>query len=219
MSVVGIDQVHQLSYYIAAKQSAAFPSPVEFNSYANLANIDLYNYYNDERDKMLFRVRNGETTYAPPILANFIVPGYNMIFNNGSASLPNDYIFDIALNSSPSGGVIKRVDLDKYADYTKSTIDAPTNNNPIYVELSDSLQVTPRLGNAYLTYYREPKQVLWAYTLVNNRPVYDPANSVQFEWDSTEIMRLTSRVLFYMGVSIRDGELEQAAQQMTQTAS
>lgn len=219
MGVVGIDQAHQLSYYIAAKQNAAFPSPIEFNSYANLANIDLYNYYNDEREKLLVKVKSGEVIYAPPILANFVVSNHQMNFLGNSASLPNDYIDVISLNKTPASGKINKVDLDELPDYMKSTIDAPTLSNPIYVELPDSFVTYPTLSVAYLTYYQQPATVVWAYTLVNGRPVYDSVNSVDFSWDGTEIYRLVSRILTYMGLSIRDTELTQAAQQMVQGGS
>lgn len=220
--MVSINYIYQLCYSIAAKQSAAFPSPADFNLYANLANIDLFDYYNDEREKQLLKVKNGEALFAPPILSTFVENEIPMPLSGNSASLPLNYIYDIAFKTPINGvnGTIKKVDYERLEGYLNSTIDKPTATNPIYVELSSDLLVYPTLTNpCYLTYYRYPVDVLWAYTMVNGRPSFDSVDSVDFEWEETEFVRLTSRILKSMGLSIRDTELYQAAEQMTQEAS
>lgn len=218
-----VDYAHSLSYFIAAKQQAAFPSPNEWNAYAQLAQIDLYNYYNDEREKMLLSVKSGETLYIPPVLANFVVYNYAPVYSGNVITQPNDYEYDLELTSSPSVGTqvyLKKVDYNKWTNYLNSTIDAPTINNPIFMELPDTLITAPaNLQNVAMTYLKQPTPPKWAYTLVNNRPVYNAAASIDFGFDATEIYRLVSRILKFMGISIRDGELAQAAQGMIQEAS
>lgn len=220
--MINVDYIHSLSYFIAAKQLTAFPSPDEWNSYAALSNIDLFNFYNDEREKLLLEIKSGEQIFAPETLSDFVVNEYPMSPSTMSPSLPNDYIYDIAFKTT-IGGVnktIKKVAYNKLESYLNSTIDLPTAINPIYVELANNMQLYPTLYTpTYLTYYRLPVTPVWGYTMVNNRPVYNPATSVNFEWQPTETTRLVSRILGYMGMSIRDSELEQYAQQMTQQAS
>lgn len=219
MGVVSINQVHSLCYYIASKQLQAFPSPAEFNQYANLANIDLFNYYNDERLKELIKVKQGESIYIPPVLANFVQ--YNVLLPQSGNVLtqPNDYVYDLQMTSA-SVNLYKKVDYDKVANYLNSTIDLPTTTNPIFVELPDSFQVYPSTATQnQLTYLGEPNTVIWNYSLVNGRPVYNSVGTVDYQWDTTELFRLTSRVLKYMGIAIRDGELAQAANEMINTSS
>lgn len=220
---VNVNDAYTLSYYIAAKQSAAFPSPNEWNSYAALAQIDLYNYYNDEREKMLVAVKSGESLYIPPVLANFVVYNHTPSYSGNVITQPNDYQYDLELITSPSVGVqnyIKKVDYNKWTNYLNSTIDAPTINNPIFLELPDTfITAPPNLPNVSMTYLQQPIAPFWAYTLVNNRPVYNAGASTDFTFDETEIYRLVSRILKYMGISIRDGELAQAAMEMIQGAS
>lgn len=220
--MVSINEVHNLTYFIAAKQLSGFPSPQEWNNFANLANIDLYNYYNDERRKQLVNVKQGENIYAPNVLSNFISNDIFLPTNANSASQPSDYIDAIAMNTSIGGlmSKVNRVNLDDLPDYLKSTIDPPTATEPIYVELATGFNIYPVLATpVYLTYYNQPVTVVWNYTMTSGRPVYEPNGSVDFQWQSTEVYRLTSRVLFYMGLSARDTELEKAAQEMTNTAS
>lgn len=219
---VGIDDAHSLAYFIAAKQSQAFPSPNEFNSYANLAQIDLFNYYNDEREKQLLRVKDGESLVIPPVLANFVVFAEVASITGNSITMPDQYQYDLEFTTSPSAGVqnyIKKVDYDKITNYLNSTIDEPTATTPIFAELADSFVMYPALSNAKLTYLQQPTLPFWNYSLVNGRPVYNPSGSVDFQFDSTEIYRLVSRILKYMGISIRDEALQQAAQEMVQGAS
>ena len=100
-----------------------------------------------------------------------------------------------------------------------STIDTPTNTNPIFVELSDTFIAYPStVSSCQLTYLSQPNTVVWNYSLVNGRPVYNPIGSVDYQWDSTEYFRISARVLKYMGIAIRDGELAQAANEMIQTS-
>ena len=217
--VVSIDQVHSLCYYIASKQLQAFPSPAEFNQYANLANIDLFNYYNDKRLEELIKVKQGESLYVPPVLATFVQ--YNVALSQSGNVLtqPNGYLYDLQMTSA-SVNLFKKADYDKVANYLNSTIDTPTNTNPIFVELSDTFIAYPStVSSCQLTYLSQPNTVVWNYSLVNGRPVYNPIGSVDYQWDSTEVYRITARVLKYMGIAIRDGELAQAANEMIQTSN
>ncbi len=219
---IPVDYIHSLTYYIAAKQLTAFPSPNEWNNYAALANMDLYNYYQDEREKMLISVKSGEVLFVPQTLSTFVVNELPLSPSTQSPSVPLDYAYDIAMKTPINGvnSTIKKVDYNKLESYLNSTIDEPTPTNPIYVELPTNFQVYPLINNpTYLTYYRYPKTPVWGYTVVNGVPTYSVGSSTDFEWEETEVMRLTSRILKYMSVSIRDSELEQAAEQMTNTAS
>lgn len=215
---VSIDQVHSLCYFIAAKQKQAFPSPAEFNEYCQLANVDLFNYYNDERTKELVRVKQGESIYVPPVLANFVQYNVQLSAVGNVVNSPSDYIYDLQMTAA-SGALFKKADYDKVQNYLNSSIDTPTVANPIYVELADTFVIYPTLPQVTLTYLAFPQTVYWNYTLVQGRPVYNPLGSVDFQYDDTELFRLTMRVLKYMSISIRDGELEQYANEMVNTAS
>lgn len=220
--MININDVKVLVYDLAAKQAQAFPSPDDFNSYCNLASLDLFNYYNDERNKMLLRVKSGESLKIPQVLNNFVVNDVSLTLATGSASIPTNYAYDLAVKT-PVGGVNKsiiKVDLDKVESYLNSTIDNPTATNPIYIETADNFQIYPTtITPAYLTYLKYPNTVVWAYSMSTGRPVYDATNSVSFEWSFSEYYRLVVRILNYMSISIRDNELERFAQQQTQAAS
>jgi len=218
--VISVDAVYQLSYAIAAKQSQAFPSPADFNRYANLANTDLFNFYNDEREKLLLKVNSGEQIVMPTTLNDFITTG-TLSSSTGVFNMPGDYQYYLSLTSPSAQADCLKVDQSKLTNYLNSTVDNPTIDYPIFTENSDTFNIYPdSINSVIITYLKIPPAVLWAYTLnSSNRPVYDPNNSINFIWTDTEIYRITARILYYMGVSIRDTELEQMASQMTNTAS
>lgn len=220
--MIPVNQLHSLTYYIAAKQLTAFPSPDEWNQYAVLANMDLYNYYQDEREKMLLSVKSGSEIYVPEVLSTYVVNEYLMSPCTQTPSIPLNLAYSIAYKTPVNSinSTIKKVDYNKLETYLNSTIDAPTASNPIYVELSDNFMVYPLITNpTFLSYYRYPVAPMWNYTVVNGAPTYTSVGSVDFEWEQSEIWRLTTRILGYMGISIRDGELMQYSEQMKNEAS
>jgi hypothetical protein len=59
--------------------------------------------------------------------------------------------------------------------------------------------------------------MLWAYTIVSNRPQYDAANSVQPLWKDMDMNEIIYIALSYVGINLKDGEVSQFAQLKTQT--
>lgn len=227
---VPVDQVHKLSYYIAAKQLTAFPSPDEWNQYAQFGSIDLFNYYNDERDKMLLKVKSGQSLFVPEPLSNFVVLDYPMTSASIasyppylSPSIPNDYAYDIAVKFTYGGSYkdVTKITYQKLQNCLQSTIDNPTNSYPVYTEYANNINIYPASvpQPLVMSYFRYPATPYWNYTMVNGVPTYNSSGSTDFEFDVSELLRLTTRILKYMGISIRDQELEQAAMEMIGGAS
>jgi hypothetical protein len=71
-------------------------------------------------------------------------------------------------------------------------------------------------GSAVLTYVKDAPQIVWAYTTVSGRPVYDSASSVQPVWDNVDLLEIIARALKLIGLNLQDGQLEQYANQVTQ---
>jgi hypothetical protein len=300
--MVNIDELHQITFAISAKSRAAFPSPDEWNNFANYANIDLFNQYNDIRKAALLKNKEGHTLNMPSSLKVFVVNEAPITFTTGVGNIPTDQSTNLQL--TVNGYPVKKVDYNRREAYLKSTIDAPTLIAPIYCETGTSLLIYPTtITNGLLTYLKTPTTVKWAYVLrsiltmntlvpgtgytntgaytnvpliggtgsgatadfaiiggvvssVNinqggkgytagdlltastanlggtgsgftikvatisaNRPVYDSVNSVNSEFQNEEKVKLASRILAYMGLQVRDQQIEQAALLMTKQAS
>lgn len=112
-----------------------------------------------------------------------------------------------------SGGVItqKEVDIRPLKDTeigsaTGSHIAPPTTRFPVCAFYDTYIQIYPKsLQRANLTYLKVPTTPKWAYTNDNNgRPVYDSANSVDIDAPDDMINDIATRLLSYLGISIRD---------------
>jgi hypothetical protein len=143
-----------------------------------------------------------------------------VIDGNGQVNIPNDLFQTVSLTHTISGidYEITRVEQDRVANNLTSEYDAPDTEYPIYSQLRTKFQFYPKnLATANLYYLRKPTDMVWAYTTVSQRPVYDAANSVQPLWKSMDMNEIIYIALSYVGVNLKDGEVSQFAQLKTQT--
>ena len=109
--------------------------------------------------------------------------------------------------------IVRRVEQSRISEWLNSAIDAPTTTAPIYTELEEGYLVYPSTVNAVsVVYLRKPAEMKWAYTTPSGRPVYDAGNSVQPEWNETELNDIILIACDMIGVNLRDGELIKAAE-------
>lgn len=100
-----------------------------------------------------------------------------------------------------------------------SNINNPTTRFPVCAFYDTYIQFYPKtLQKVIFTYLRTPTIPVWAYTLDSNgRPVYDASNSVDIESPDVTQNRIAVKVLSYLGVSIREPQLIQYAEQQKAT--
>jgi hypothetical protein len=96
-----------------------------------------------------------------------------------------------------------------------SPLTKPTASRPAYVQNSEStITIYPsNLTTGYIScnYIRKPKSCNWAYsTINNNQPLYDSANSVDFELHASEEVTLVNKILELAGISMQKPDLQQS---------
>ena len=64
---------------------------------------------------------------------------------------------------------------------------------------------------------RKPEDMVWGYTVVSNRPVYNAGTSVQPKWEDVDMNEIIYIALSYIGINLKDGDVSQFAQLKTQT--
>lgn len=214
--MIDINELHEITSSIASKSGSAFPSPIEWNNYANYAQIDLFNSYVAEWRSLLHKNQQAVTLNMPMALKVFVVNEANINFTGGVGNIPADQSSNLQL--SANGKTVKKIDYKVRESYLNSLIDFPTVDYPIYCELGGTLLIYPNtIPNGKLTYLKTPATVKWAYTLSGGTPVYDATNSVQFGWQEVEKEKLMSRILLYMGIAVKDTELVQESLQLKAT--
>ena len=111
--------------------------------------------------------------------------------------------------------------------YDDSPLAKQTKKRPIYWKRTHSgrgisLRIYPRPqisdpydssvdGTVVITYIKTPVKPNWAYNVINNKPLYNSTNGVDFELHASEETELVYRILALAGVAIEKPQLTQAA--------
>jgi len=70
------------------------------------------------------------------------------------------------------------------------------------------IQIHPKQqGRAILTYLRKPVEAVWAFTTVNNRPVYDATSSTDIEAPEEAFNEICMIACSFLGMNLREGDL------------
>jgi hypothetical protein len=135
----------------------------------------------------------------------------------GVAPAPADFLQVDAMWKSDGLNRVRFVSQDKLYSYHNSQID-PIADNPIYLLENNQFQFYPKtLGTAVLSYVKSAPAIVWAFTTVSGRPVYNAGASVQPVWAEIDILEIITRALKLVGLNLQDGAVMQYANQINQT--
>jgi hypothetical protein len=113
---------------------------------------------------------------------------------------------------------IKPVDDGELNKLLSSNIVAPTLEYPILAFFEDGVQYYPKnITSVELTYLHRPIVPLWGSIMVNDRPVYNQPTSTDLEWPEQVFNEIAIRILSFVGVNLREGELTQYSEGKRQT--
>lgn len=180
----------------------------QFNLCANRAQIQLF-----EKDYQTFM--NSNTTQISEFLKVFLKNNVFSIPPNGEHAYPLDYQHLSALRKYyvNAKGVGKMIPIQEISDaewglIQISSLREPTSRFPKYNEFSNIIRFVPRnIGSVEVDYFKTPTLPVWGYTIVNNRPVYDPSTSVNFEWSEYSFNNVASIYLSLIGINLDDNTL------------
>ena len=222
-----IDQVYKFVDFIIKKSnSGGYLTPDEFNLIINRAQIQyfnkLYGNQNDYRyDRPVPKIAYAITEKISNSLSPFLSDSTALsVDSNGQVNIPSDLFQTVSITHTIDGieYEITRVEQDRIANNLSSYYDAPTADFPIYAQLRTKFQFYPKnLGTANLYYLKKPTDMVWGYTTVSGRPVYNEGTSVQPLWKDMDMNEIIYIALSYIGVNLKDPDVSQFAQLKTQT--
>ena len=222
-----IDEVHKFANFIIRQSnSGVYVSPAEMDMVLNKAQIQyfnkLYGNQNDYRyDRPVPRISHAVTEKISNSLSPFLVSNSVSADVNGQIAAPSNLFQTVSISKNINGVPyeVTRVEQDRVANNLTSYYDAPSDEFPIYTQLSDKFQFYPATsGGSYdFKYLKEPDEMEWGYNIVNGRPVYAASASVDPEWKDTDINEIIYLALSYIGVNIKDADVSQFANMKTQT--
>lgn len=143
--------------------------------------------------------------------------------SDGEMILPADYVhktditFKKIVNAccgnppKVSYNGVEIMDDDKWSERVSSVIKTPSQDFPVCNYLTDRIRFEPKdLGSVEFSYLRVPSQPVWGFTFAGTIEVYDPASSTNFDWNDILFTDIAKIVLGYIGINLRDGELQAA---------
>jgi hypothetical protein len=234
-----INSVRNTVLSVLNKNNYGYISPSDFNLYAKQAQMEIFEEYFSQYNKIINmeNARMSGTAYADlgKVIAEAIEifsqtssltqvsAGTNRFYVPSLITTGYDYyMINKVLCYDASGmtrvykGEAEKVSHSKITMLINSLLTSPTETYPAYTQEGAIMTVYPdtiNLPNEIdAQYFRYPKDPKWTYiTLVNGEPSFDQSqlDYQDFEVPTEDEYKLVIKILQYSGVSIREGEVVQ----------
>jgi hypothetical protein len=219
---VSIDTVYQKVLAILNKEQRGYVTPQEFNLFANRAQLDLFEQYFYDINQF-GRMHGNDTEYSD--MLNILNEKIN-IFETTASLTYNTNHFDLPANMYRLGTIIysntttdnfgvqtteqieaERINKNELLYINSSPLTKPINTRPIFTSDTNGLNVygaSELITNVSCNYIKKPATPNWAYQIVFGEPLYDAANSVNFELHPSDETELVTKILESAGLLIKD---------------
>lgn len=218
---MNVNDMYRICQFAVNKAQNGYLTPSEFNLTINQAQVSYQDYLLGEFQQYQYgrpqaRVNYSQNENIRQRLSPLITSSTLTINGSGEAAYPPDYVQADTIITTAFNRV-RFVQQDALYSYYNSQID-PIATNPIYLLEPTGFQFYPvTLGSAILTYIKDAPEIVWGYTTVSGRPVYSSGTSVQPVWDNVDLLEIIARALKLIGLNLQDGQVQQYANQVTQT--
>ena len=230
-----INEVRNTVLAILNKNNYGYISPSDFNLYAANAQMEIYEEYFSSYNKVINseNARLSGTGYADiegPLaetLETFLqidkltqiadnkysVPS---IYTTGYSAYMINKIVCYDADTNAKLGEAEKTSNTSISMLISSNLTAPSIEYPAYTLVQNAIYVYPESINGpdslECSYFRHPKTPKWTYiSLSNGEPAFDQSQSdyQDFELPNEDGYKLTTKILEYCGMSIRETEVTQ----------
>ena len=219
--MVSIDRVYQTVQRILNKEQRGYLPPVEFNLFANQAQIEIFEQYFYDLD---FFERKGRSSMEYADLVNNIDEKIEIFKKErivGQTANPEPESAIATINPYPTdfyrlgivsfeGIVVEEASHRDIRYIGLSPLTFPSLDQPMYVRHSMGIQTFPNIEELQMNYISTPVEVSWAYANAGGKAVYDGSNSVDFGLHASELPDLILKICEIAGVAIRAADVTQA---------
>ena len=225
---VSIDNVYQKVLAISNKEKRGYITPLEFNLFANQAQLDIFNQYFYDLGQFS-RLPSLSEQYINAIdLVREKVSLFEVL-QGSPASIVSPNLITINANTFELGDVyyfansqytlIEKITQKELLNIQLSPLATPTINRPVYVRNSNSVisifpsTLTINTDTIKHNYIKKPIEVQWAYTIINDQTLYNSDLTTNFELHQSEESSLVIKILELSGMTIKDPDIVQFAAQ------
>ena len=226
---VNIDTVYQTVQALANKEQRGYLTPQEFNLFANQAQADIFEQY--FYDLNAFRAARPEQS----VIGDSVSMIMEKLKNTGGVTVTNTGTVTGGTDLPPgrTGRVfvddtngdrrtLRMSHPDEIRNLRGSKWHEEAFDEIVFFEDGDGrIQVWTGSGQVLTGVTCEnvtgaPGICYWGYTVVNEKPLYNPGNSVDFDLPNEERPDLVINILKLAGISIEDQQLAGVAAQEEQ---
>jgi len=196
---LSINKTFQFVQFVSNKEHRGWISPEEFNLAAEIAQLTLYS----EKEAVFMQTKKIGADMLPFSTMADATPA------GGTVSYPSDFRHLIRAYIKASFKRLEDLTQAEIADAMDSEIVVPSPSYPALVMRDDNLYVYPTslVNEITIEYLKTPTAPDWKYTVVSNRPVYNPTGTVDFGFDEALFLELSTRILQHMGINLKDTDL------------
>jgi len=227
--MINIDTVYQQVLALANKEQRGYITPQEFNLFANLAQQDIFEQYfydlhqfkrlndNDNAHTNMQQLIEEKIQFFEVTAGTATIGTWTGNTNPISKLLPSSVyrVHRVTYNGRPSE-ILNTVDFNKTRN--SGPLVAPTDTRTVCNIRGNRIRLLGS-GGIFLipggvVYSRKPNRVTWGYVVVNEKALYDPQSSSNFELHQSEEPSLVYKILKYAGISIKNPDVIQAGGSM-----
>lgn len=219
---LSVDYLYNFSLNLIKKNQAGALGSIEWarhwNDSANTYQDDLLGrFQNRNNGKLggntgLIENETIETKLAPFTKTDAIV------IAAGNGPKPSDLIYLLALRIN--GNQVIHINKNQIAAVNDNVIDPPSIANEAYY-YTPYLNYYTFLPNtvtaATIDYIATPIDVVWGFTIVAGRQVYNAGTSIQSQWDDHSNREITKRMLTNLGCTFKDNDFLNFGRSVQQT--
>lgn len=195
------------------------------NQAGSLASIEWARHWNDAsctyQDDLLGRFQNrsnGKLGGNTGLIENETIEqklapftkNDTIVITAGNGPKPTDCIYLLALRIN--GDQVIHINKNQIASVNDNVIDPPsvTDGSYYYTPYLTYYSFLPNtVTAATIDYIATPVDVVWGFSIVSGRQVYNVGTSVQPLWDNNSCREITKRMLTNLGVAYHDNEFSQ----------
>jgi len=217
--MVKVGVVYSIVRDLCNKDQKGFVTPAVFNTLAEAAQMNVYNEMFNElklatrlrrsgsdagRDKSAYKMVEEDLSY-------FIQTSLLTEIDGVAAGKPDNLSRIISMHTEDAGVSVEIIyDAEKLRRVLNSNLSAPTEEFPVALVGSNTIDVFPDGVEAEVTYYRYPVAPLYSVTQISDGfAIEDITNSIDFELPDHYLTELVGEIARMIGVRLRDDVLMQ----------
>lgn len=217
--MVKVGVVYSIVRDLCNKDQKGFVTPAVFNTLAEAAQMNVYNEMFNElklatrlrrsgsdagRDKSAYKMVEEDLSY-------FIETSLLRDIDGVLAGKPDNLSRIISMHTEDEGVSVEIIyDAEKLRRVLNSNLSAPTEEFPVALVGSNTIDVFPEGVEAEVTYYRYPVAPLYSVTQISDGfAIEDITNSIDFELPDHYLTELVGEIARMIGVRLRDDVLMQ----------